>query len=144
MSATNWSEPADAMTVSKRAKARDWYNARRTASADWRRHEAGKLLREVGYPATSGWQADLARRLGVHRSTICRDFAPYKKIGPWCLAIANRTEAGQRLIAELLRIEMVAEIRRIEESQRMERRLDRRRRRQREADRAVDRAVGLV
>ncbi len=144
MSATDWSETVDAMTVSKRAKGRDWYNARRTASADWRRHEAGKLLREVGYPAASGWQADLARRLGVHRSTICRDFAPYKKIGPWCLAIANRTEGGQRLIAELLRIEMVAEIRRIDESQRMERRLDRRRRRQREADRAVDRAVGLV
>ena len=128
MSATNWAPEADSLRIQKRAKGRDRYNAWRGAVADWRRFEAGKLLGEVGYPLRRGWQSRLARRLGVNRSTICRDFAPYKKLAPYSTAIAKYEMLGQPLIAEVLRLEMQFEIDEFEECRRLGWRLDRRRR----------------
>ena len=128
MSATNWGQETDFLSISKRAKGRDRYNARRNARAGWRRYEASKLLEEVGYPLRRGWQSDLARRLGVNRSTICRDFVPYKKIGPWCLAIVHCKKGGQWRLADLFRAEMAFEILKIEDTRRLGWRLDRRQR----------------
>jgi len=79
MSATNWSKPIDWPTVSRRAAGRRRYNSRRTSRVLHRRFQASQLLEEVGYPLKRGWQSELARRLGVHRSTICRDFAPFNE-----------------------------------------------------------------
>ena len=128
MSATNWTPEYDPLKVSKRAKGRDRYNAWRAAVADSRRCEAGKLLGEVGYPLRRGWQSRLARRLGVHRSTICRDFAPFKKLPSYSAAIAKYEMLGQPLIAEVFRVARQIEIEEFEEFRRLGWRLDRRQR----------------
>ena len=74
MSATNWSDFDDPVMVQKRGVGRTQYNKRRTYAAHLRQWKCTKLLEEVGYPLRRGWQSDLARRMGVSRSTICRDF----------------------------------------------------------------------
>lgn len=96
MSATNWDQETDFLIVSKRAKGRDRYNAQRSASAEWRRYEASKLLEVVGFPLRWGWQSDLARRLGVHRSTICRDFISLKRAAQLDITV-EEFEADRRL-----------------------------------------------
>lgn len=74
MSATNWSAFNDPLTVSKRAAGRNRYNRRRQREALLRRWKCSQWLEEVGYPLRRGWQSELARRTGVSRATICRDF----------------------------------------------------------------------
>ena len=74
MSATNWSAFDDPLMVSKRAAGRRRYNKRRQCAAHWRQWKCSQLLEEVGYPLRWGWQSELARRVGVSRATICRDF----------------------------------------------------------------------
>ncbi len=71
MSATNWNLAQPASAVARRAGGRRHYNAIRIARANLRRWDIGTLLREIGFER--GYQAELARRLGVSRSTICRD-----------------------------------------------------------------------
>ncbi len=64
---TWWSEPTDPDTVARRAAGRRHYNSVRTLLATLRRHEVADLL------LAGVSQSEIARRLGVHRSTICRD-----------------------------------------------------------------------
>ena len=101
MSATNdWGNESDSLRVSKRAKGRDRYNARRSRAAMFRLWQASKLLEEVGYLSKRGWQSELARRLGVHRSTICRDFSVFLESFRLGIAI-EKVHEYRRLTARL-------------------------------------------
>lgn len=128
MSATNWGVEKDPIAISKRAKGRDRYNTRRHGAAILRRWEAGKLLGEVGYPLRWGWQSKLARLLGVHRSTICRDFAGCETAIQLLSRVEHYEMLGEPLIAELFRWESMRVFEECEELQRLTWRLDRRRR----------------
>lgn len=84
-----WGNPTSPDVVARRAAGRRRYNAVRTLLAAERRAEVARLARELmgGYSriesperAVGGWlgwglQAEIARRLGVHRSTVSRDLA---------------------------------------------------------------------
>jgi len=62
-----------------RAGGRRRYNAERQAEAVWRRDQIPVLF--IRYNLT---QSQIARRLGVHRSTISRDFKKMRQeIGFW-------------------------------------------------------------
>jgi AraC-like DNA-binding protein len=71
MRATNWSEPTDSLSAAKRAAGRRHYNAVRQFCAEHRRLAVSKLLIRIGW--RRGCQTEIARKLGVSRSTICRD-----------------------------------------------------------------------
>jgi DNA-binding CsgD family transcriptional regulator len=71
---TAWRRPAAWETVCRRASGRRRYNARRKLNAAMRRHEVERLLVAEGLGLfTWGTQAEIARCLGVHRSTVSRD-----------------------------------------------------------------------
>lgn len=66
--------PTDFLSFSKRAAGRRRYNQHRQFLADLRLRKVIELLSETG-PSTPGYQTIIARKLGVDRSTICRDMA---------------------------------------------------------------------
>jgi hypothetical protein len=77
-SRAGWHAPTDLPTVAKRAGGRRRFNAVRQLRAELRRRELRRLIAELNaaggcFLLTHGAQAGFARRLGVHRSTICRD-----------------------------------------------------------------------
>lgn len=75
----NWSAQTEFETVCKRAAGRRRYNAERRAKA----RERFKIVLQLTFPPEGrkrGSQARLARALGVHRSTICRDVASWKRL----------------------------------------------------------------
>lgn len=71
MRATNWGAETDPETVWLRAGGRRRYNTRRRRIALARVGQIIQLLGETGFHR--GYQSEIARRLGVTRSTICRD-----------------------------------------------------------------------
>ena len=74
MSATkgkHWSDWTDPVTVAKRAYGRRLLNYRRGRRVRSRLYQVAKVLAELGFQR--GLQAEIARQLGVNRSTICRD-----------------------------------------------------------------------
>lgn len=74
----NWSAPTDFDLVCKRAAGRRRYNAERQAEAQ----ERFKLVLAAILPPEGrkrGTQAQLARSLGVHPATICRDVKKWKR-----------------------------------------------------------------
>lgn len=74
----NWSKPTDFEAVCRRAAGRRRYHAERQAEAQ----ERFKMVLSVTFPPEGhkrGTQAELARALGVHRSTICRDVKKWKR-----------------------------------------------------------------
>jgi hypothetical protein len=75
MRATNWSAPTDPDVVNRRAGGRRRYNAWRAFRAEYRRTQVAALLDVKGGMSVRGTQAEIARRLDVNRSTICRDLA---------------------------------------------------------------------
>lgn len=68
-----WAPTSDWETICRRASGRRRYNAVRQVQASVRRHKVAELL--WNYPSifAYGLQADIARKLGVSPSTICRD-----------------------------------------------------------------------
>jgi len=77
-SRAGWHAPTDPSTVAKRAGGRRRFNAVRQLRAELRRRELRRLIAEMHeagevFLMIHGAQAGFARRLGVHRSTICRD-----------------------------------------------------------------------
>ena len=75
----NWSAPTDFESVCRRAAGRRRYNAKRRAEA----RERYKIVVEAIMPTNGrkrGSQAQLARALGVSRSTICRDVAKWRRL----------------------------------------------------------------
>jgi hypothetical protein len=75
----NWSAQTDFETVCKRAAGRRRYNAERQAEA----RKRYKQVKDVIWSPDGckrGTQAELARAFGVHRSTICRDVAKWRKL----------------------------------------------------------------
>jgi hypothetical protein len=67
-----WSRPTSWDVVCRRNAGRRHYNAIRTVRRALRRRQVARLLLKYPFPAR-GLQARIARELGVHRSTICRD-----------------------------------------------------------------------
>jgi DNA-binding CsgD family transcriptional regulator len=68
---TNWSAPVAADVAYRRAAGRRAINARRRYAAAKRQAEVVRLVGERGMGC--GAQAEIARQLQVHRSTVCRD-----------------------------------------------------------------------
>jgi DNA invertase Pin-like site-specific DNA recombinase len=71
MSTTNWSVLVPDAVAHARAGGRRAHNARRQFLAARRRAEVVRLIAVRGLEY--GTQTEIARALGVHRSTICRD-----------------------------------------------------------------------
>ncbi len=72
--ATNWTAATDFQTVCLRANGRRHYNAMRQFRALMRRSEIVRLAVTKNISLFEhGAQAQLARALGVHRSTVNRD-----------------------------------------------------------------------
>lgn len=74
----NWSAKTDFDVVCKRAAGRRHYNAKRRAEARKRYLQVVEAVIPSG-GRKRGTQAQLARVLGVHRSTICRDVAKWRR-----------------------------------------------------------------
>lgn len=74
----NWSAKTDFDAVCKRAAGRRRYNAKRRAEARERYLQVVEAIMPTG-GRKRGTQAQLARVLGVHRSTICRDVAKWRQ-----------------------------------------------------------------
>ncbi len=72
MSATNWGK-TDYISAIKRAGGRKAWNARRMRVGRLKRLRAIAIFMELG--GKHGAQAEAARRLGVHRSFVCRALA---------------------------------------------------------------------
>ncbi len=71
---SDWSRNTRWDEVCRRASGRRRYNAVRRLHAELRRNDLIERARELGTWLTErGFQAAQARRLGVHRSTVCRD-----------------------------------------------------------------------
>ncbi len=76
MGAMTWGQ------VCRRAGGRRGYNAQRQFAAAYRRSEVARLLLAgVGrrHSGLTGQQAEIARQLGVHPSTISRDLAAIQR-----------------------------------------------------------------
>jgi hypothetical protein len=89
----SWSAQTDFETVCKRAAGRRRYNADRRAKA----RERFKIVIDLSLPSEGrkrGSQAQLARALGVHRSTICRD------VGRWKRLLLEVMDRRRQLLAE--------------------------------------------
>lgn len=74
----SWSAKTDFDVVCKRAAGRRRYNAKRRAEARERYLQVVEAIMPTG-GRERGTQAQLARALGVHRSTICRDVAKWRR-----------------------------------------------------------------
>jgi hypothetical protein len=74
----NWNAKTDFDAVCKRAAGRRRYNAKRRAEARERYLQVVEAIMPTG-GRKRGTQAQLARVLGVHRSTICRDVAKWRR-----------------------------------------------------------------
>lgn len=68
----SWSTPTDFETVCRRNAGRHHYNAWRRTLALYRQKQVAELLLSKP-PLARGVQAEIARALHVHRSTINRD-----------------------------------------------------------------------
>jgi len=68
-----WSAPVSAEVAHRRASGRRHYNSVRQFRAELRRRRVEELCEKYGLGP--GVQAQIARTLGVARSTICHDFA---------------------------------------------------------------------
>src|SRR4051812_44740450 len=73
-----WSLPTSPDVAAKRAGGRRRHNAQRQAAAWERRRQIVLLIPETGWPKW-GSTTELARRLGVNRSTIVRDLAALRR-----------------------------------------------------------------
>jgi hypothetical protein len=73
MGNNSWGTMVDWGTVCRRASGRRRYHSRRRLQRALRRQQVVRLLRRYGLVA--GVQTKIARQLGCHRSTVCRDVA---------------------------------------------------------------------
>jgi hypothetical protein len=79
-----WTAETTAEAVARRAGGRRAYNCRRRFAQTIRRAEVARLLNCKGALFRRGLQTELARELGVSRSTICRDIAYLLRLGWPC------------------------------------------------------------
>jgi hypothetical protein len=89
-----WSAETSATEAARRAGGRRRYNAHRQALALYRRRKLARMLRAKDM-LTRGYQARLARKLGVSRSTVCRDVRYLLQLGwpcPCCGAYSRPSE----------------------------------------------------
>jgi hypothetical protein len=81
---TEWSKTIDNSAAYRRAGGRRHYNAWRRFIQARRRAEVARLLTCKGALFRRGIQTELARELGVSRTTICRDVAYLLRVGRPC------------------------------------------------------------
>jgi hypothetical protein len=90
----SWSTPTTHAEMVARAGGRRSYNAQRHATAVARRIEVLRLFHRYG--PGHGVQARIARELGVHRSTITRDWQalayPHERPCPTCSTMVSNKE----------------------------------------------------
>jgi len=94
-----WSAPTTAEEVARRAAGRTHYNAWRKSMALRRRCEVSRLLTAQG-AFRRGYQAKLARLLGVSRATVCRDVATLRREGRPCPSCGARHTPPRRNTVE--------------------------------------------
>jgi hypothetical protein len=86
----------------RRASGRRHYNSVRQFLANYRLTQLVELLHETGF--RRGYQTQIAKELGVHRSTICRDLARLRQrmlLGPQADKLARAmTRLDRRARAE--------------------------------------------
>src|SRR5262245_62167360 len=80
----SWSDLTGWDEVCQRAAGRRHYNSVRRFRAIIRRSKVARLLHVQGGLTERGTQANLARQLGVSRSTVCRDIAWLLRQAPPC------------------------------------------------------------
>ncbi len=88
-----WSERVSDTEAARRAGGRRRYNAVRQFRAVLRRRKVARLYLEFG--GGYGCQAEIARRLGVHPSTVSRDLAILRRgamMSPRCPFCGHRYE----------------------------------------------------
>ncbi len=85
MRATTWSNWTTSDDAARRAGGRRHYNARRHLLAELRRSALVDYLLETG-ALPFGRGAELARRFGVSRSTMCRDLGQVMRQPPCWVA----------------------------------------------------------
>jgi hypothetical protein len=73
MDQIGWAWPTDVEEASRRAGGRRRFNSVRRLRAELRRAEVAHLALELGYGIVWGAGAEIARRLGVSRATVCLD-----------------------------------------------------------------------
>ena len=92
MRATNWTTKTDLPTVMRRAAGRDRHNQRRKRLALVRLGLVLSELANVGFGR--GHKSEIARRLGVDRSTVCRDLKTLNLLErgyePWMIDLIRR------------------------------------------------------
>lgn len=76
-------------SICRRAGGRRRYNAQRQHQAALRRLRVGALMNQLGW-FTHGVPAEVARQLGVSRSTVCRDLKAIEGGAP-------RSPSGRRI-----------------------------------------------
>ncbi len=74
-----WSDSVPDQEAWRRASGRRHYNAWRRLKAEYRRFQLVGLARQLPWSFWGRNGAELARRLGVSRSTICRDMKVLKQ-----------------------------------------------------------------
>ncbi|MGC1274884.1 MAG: hypothetical protein WBC44_14355 [Planctomycetaceae bacterium] len=79
----------------RRAGGRRSYNARRQLAAEGRRHQVARIWCELKF--RRGAASEIARRLEIHRSTVCRDLQVLDLMvlhgyEPWQLALIRRDD----------------------------------------------------
>lgn len=75
---TTWTNATSQQRAYRRAGGRRRYNATRQFMATVRLGMLVKIIKELDF--CWGWQSEAARRLGVNRSTICRDHRKLQKL----------------------------------------------------------------
>ncbi len=75
---TKWSNATSKQIAYRRAGGRRRYNATRQFMATIRLGMLVQIIKELDF--CWGWQSEAARRLGVNRSTICRDHRKLQKL----------------------------------------------------------------
>lgn len=100
MNNNSWPERVSDRTAARRAGGRRHYNALRKRKAVDRRHKL--LFYWARHPHMS--KADLARLLGVHRSTVTRDIQALKAAESWyseCPLCHQTHKTGMPLAAKI-------------------------------------------
>lgn len=99
MNDLEWNATTDSASAARRAGGRRHYNAVRQFQADERRRRVVELLDEIGF--CRGYQSKIAKALGVHRSTISRDFQYFwfleKGCSPFEIFLRRKAERNQEI-----------------------------------------------
>jgi hypothetical protein len=99
MNPESWSIKTDPKDAARRAGGRRHYNSVRQCQANVRRTKVVELLEVYGF--LRGSQSAIAKELGVHRSTVCRDLQYFglleRGYSPYEIHLKRKAERGQEI-----------------------------------------------